>query len=154
MDWISRIPGDKEGLAQLFLRVMLGVVMFPHGAQKAFGWFHGPGRATTVEAFSSLGFPPWSTYVLIFLESGGALLLIAGFLTRVWGLGFLVTISVCMVLNHIPNGFFMNWYGQQQGEGYEYHLLIIGISLALIAGGGGRYSLDYLLGGRKGTGSN
>ena len=84
----------------------------------------------------------------------GALLLIAGFLTRIWGLGFLVTISVCMALNHIQNGFFMNWYGQQQGEGFEYHLLIIGISLALIAGGGGEYSLDSLLRKRKGFGAN
>lgn len=153
MDLLSRIPGDK-GLAQLFIRVMLGTVMFPHGAQKAFGWFHGPGLRATVDAFASLGFPRWSAYVLIFLESGGALLLIAGFLTRIWGLGFLVTISVCMALNHIQNGFFMNWYGQQQGEGFEYHLLIIGISLALITGGGGKYSLDSLLWKRKGFGAN
>lgn len=150
MGHVPRIPGNQEGLAPLFLRLMLGLVMFPHGAQKAFGWFHGPGLQKTVDAFAAMGFPQWSTYGLVFLESGGALLLMAGLLTRVWACGFLVSISVCAALNHIENGFFMNWYGQQQGEGYEYHLLVIGISLALTIGGGGRYSLDRLFCARAG----
>jgi putative oxidoreductase len=126
--------------------------MFPHGAQKAFGWFHGPGLRGTLEAFAAMGFPPWSTSILIFLESGGALLLVAGLLTRVWALGFLVSMSVCMALNHVQNGFFMNWFGQQQGEGFEYHLLAIGICLALVAAGGGKYSLDHRLFAKEGKG--
>lgn len=43
---------------------------------------------------------------------------------------------------HLPNGFFMNWFGQQQGEGVEYHLLVIGIAAALLVTGGGRWSVD------------
>ncbi|MHB8790126.1 MAG: DoxX family protein [Desulfobulbaceae bacterium] len=153
MDCFFRLPGDKGAVAQLCIRVMLGIVMFPHGAQKAFGWFQGPGLQGTLDAFASMGFPQWSTYILIFLESGGALLLAAGLLTRVWALGFLVSISVCMALNHVQHGFFMNWYGQLQGEGYEYHLLVIGISLALIVGGGGRYSFDHRLCAKAGSGA-
>jgi putative oxidoreductase len=137
--------GNNQDLAQLSIRVMLGTVMFPHGAQKAFGWFHGPGLQGTLEGFTGMGFPPWAALLLIFLESGGALLLVAGFLSRLWAMGFLVSMTVCMALNHVRHGFFMNWYGQQQGEGFEYHLLVIGICLALIIGGGGRYSLDRLL---------
>lgn len=152
MNLFPRIPGNQEGWAQLLIRATLGIVMFPHGAQKAFGWFHGPGLQGTLDAFAGMGFPQWSTYILIFLESGGALLLVAGLLTRIWALGIMVSISVCVALNHLQNGFFMNWYGQQQGEGYEYHLLIIGICLALIAGGGGKYSLDHLLCKREGGG--
>ncbi|MHB8809166.1 MAG: DoxX family protein [Desulfobulbaceae bacterium] len=151
---VLRIPEDKGGLAQVFIRLTLGIVMFPHGAQMAFGWFHGPGLQGTLDAFSAMGFPPWSTSILIFLESGGALLLVAGLLTRIWALGIMISISVCVALNHLQNGFFMNWYGQQQGEGYEYHLLVIGICLALIVGGGGRYSLDRLLWKREGRGTN
>lgn len=151
MNLFPRIPGSREGLAQVIIRAALGIVMFPHGAQKAFGWFHGPGPQGTLDAFAAMGFPQWSTCILIFLESGGALLLVAGLLTRIWALGIMISISVCVALNHLQHGFFMNWYGQQQGEGYEYHLLIIGICLALIVGGGGRYSLDHLLWKREGS---
>ncbi len=43
---------------------------------------------------------------------------------------------------HLPHGFFMNWFGQQQGEGYKYHLLVIGMTAALLITGGGRWSVD------------
>jgi putative oxidoreductase len=46
---------------------------------------------------------------------------------------------------HLPHGFFMNWGGQQQGEGYEYHLLVIGIAAALLITGGGRWSVDRVV---------
>lgn len=153
MAGLCRLFGTNQDPGQLFIRVVLGTVMFPHGAQKAFGWFQGPGSRGTVEAFAAMGFPTWSVIILILLlESGGALLLVAGFLTRIWAMGFLVSISLCMALNHIRHGFFMNWYGHQQGEGFEYHLLVIGICLALISGGGGTYSLDRLLCRQKSTG--
>ena len=54
--------------------------------------------------------------------------------------------AVLMV--HLPHGFFMNWFGQQAGEGYEYHLLVIGMCLALIVTGAGRWSLDKEIGDR------
>lgn len=153
MDVCSIFLGRNQDLAQLFIRGLLGAVMFPHGAQKAFGWFHGPGVQKTLDAFSGMGFPVWSTYFLIFLESAGALLLIVGLLTRIWALGFLISMSICMALNHIQNGFFMNWYGRQQGEGFEFHLLVIAICLALVVGGSGRYSIDHLVCRRKRSGA-
>jgi len=45
----------------------------------------------------------------------------------------------------LPNGFFMNWGGDQHGEGFEYHLLVLGMSLALIIGGAGKLSVDSLI---------
>jgi putative oxidoreductase len=47
-----------------------------------------------------------------------------------------------IVTTHLPHGFFMNWFGKQQGEGYEYHLLVIGIAVALLVTGAGKWSVD------------
>ena len=131
--------------AQLFIRLALGVVMFPHGAQKVLGWFGGPGITKTLQAFVGMGFPAWSVVALMAVESLGAVLLVFGFLTRLWALGIAASITICMFLNHVQHGFFMNWFGQQQGEGFEYHILVIGICLALLIKGGGALSVDRKL---------
>jgi putative oxidoreductase len=128
--------------AQLFIRLALGVVMFPHGAQKVLGWFGGPGITKTIQAFAAMGFPAWSVVALMVVESLGAVLLVFGFLTRLWAVGIGAIITICMFLNHVQHGFFMNWFGQQQGEGYEYHILVIGICAALLIKGGGAFSVD------------
>jgi len=131
--------------AQLFIRLALGVVMFPHGAQKVFGWFGGPGLEQTLRTFSEMGFPVWSTLVLMVIEYLGSIFLIMGFLTRLWAIGMATTITICMFMNHVQNGFFMNWFGQQNGEGIEYHILVIGIAIALTLRGGGMFSVDRSL---------
>lgn len=131
--------------AQLFIRLALGVVMFPHGAQKVLGWFGGPGITNTLQAFAGMGFPEWSVVALMVVESLGAVLLVFGFLTRLWAVGIGMSITICMFLGHVKHGFFMNWLGQQQGEGFEYHLLVIGICLALLIKGGGALSVDRKL---------
>ncbi|MBP1741978.1 MAG: hypothetical protein H6Q48_4271 [Deltaproteobacteria bacterium] len=131
--------------AQLFIRVALGVVMFPHGAQKVLGWFGGPGITKTLQAFAGMGFPQWSVVALMGVESLGAMLLVFGFLTRLWAIGIGASITICMFLSHVQHGFFMNWFGQQQGEGFEYHLLVIGICVALLLKGGGALSMDRKL---------
>jgi len=131
--------------AQLFIRLALGIVMFPHGAQKVLGWFGGPGITKTLQAFAGMGFPEWSVVALMVVESLGSALLVFGFLTRLWAIGIGASITICMFLNHVQNGFFMNWFGQQQGEGFEYHLLVIGICLALLIKGGGALSVDRKL---------
>ena len=131
--------------AQLFIRLALGVVMFPHGAQKVLAWFGGPGITKTLQAFAGMGFPAWSVVALMAVESLGAVLLVFGFLTRLWALGIAASITICMFLNHVQHGFFMNWFGQQQGEGFEYHILVIGICLALLIKGGGALSVDRKL---------
>jgi putative oxidoreductase len=128
--------------AQLFIRLALGVVMFPHGAQKVLGWFGGTGITKTLQAFAGMGFPAWSVIVLMGVEFLGSALLIFGFLTRLWAIGIGVSITICMFMNHVQNGFFMNWLGQQKGEGFEYHILVIGICLALLIRGGGALSVD------------
>ena len=57
--------------------------------------------------------------------------------------------AICMFMNHVQHGFFMNWFNQQKGEGFEYHVLVLGIALALLIKGGGMLSVDRAIGTRS-----
>jgi putative oxidoreductase len=73
----------------------------------------------------------------------GALGLITGFLTRVSAFGVAVTMVVAAILGkHYEHGFFLNWFGNQKGEGLEYFLLILTLLIASLIEGGGRASVD------------
>ncbi len=138
-----------DSVALLFIRLALGIVIFPHGAQKVFGWFDGYGFAGTVEAFSQGGFPVPGVWLLMAIELLGALGLIFGFMTRLSAFGIGGSQAICALMNHVQYGFFMNWFGQQQGEGFEFHILTVGIALALVIKGGGLLSLDRALSGNS-----
>jgi putative oxidoreductase len=56
---------------------------------------------------------------------------------------------VGLITVHWPYGLFMNWYGNQKGEGFEYHLLVLGMAIALIIVVGGAWSLDSALAGAR-----
>jgi putative oxidoreductase len=147
---LKRLIRTGDDTAALILRVMLGVVFFPHGAQKLFGWFGGNGFSGTMAFFTDkMGIPAVLAFLAIMAESVGAVALIAGFLTRVAALGVGTNMVVAIFMVHLPNGFFMNWAGNKQGEGFEYHLLVIAIALALIIKGGGRWSFDRMLSAQK-----
>ena len=138
-----------ESWSGLILRLTLGLVMFPHGAQKMLGWFGGFGFDGTMGFFTQkMGLPWIIAFLVIIGEFFGSLGLLAGVLTRFTAASFIVIMLGAIVTTHWPVGFFMNWFGQQQGEGYEYHLLVIGISAALLAAGAGKWSLDRLIAAR------
>lgn len=144
------IMKTTDSVALLFIRVALGAVMFPHGAQKVLGWFGGAGFSGTIEMFrTNAGFPAALVILLMAIELLGSMGLIAGFFTRVSALGIGGAMAICALMNHVQNGFFMNWMGDKQGEGFEFHILVVGISLALLIKGGGMFSLDRMLAGRK-----
>ena len=127
-------------------RVMLGCVMFPHGAQKLLGWFGGFGFTNSMTYFTQTAGLPWVVAFLIIMgESFGSLGLILGFFTRLSAFGLICIMLGAIITIHIHNGFFMNWFGKQAGEGFEYHLLVIGISIPLLIHGGGKYSVDGLI---------
>jgi putative oxidoreductase len=122
---------------------MLGIVMLPHGAQKLLGWFGGFGFAGTMGMFTEkMHISAALAFLVIMSESFGSLGLITGFLTRLSAFGSLCVMLGAIMMVHWPNGFFMNWFGKQPGEGFEYHLLVIGMSLALLLAGGGKWSVD------------
>jgi len=136
---------DRDA-SSLVLRVMLGIVFFPHGAQKAIGWFGGHGLAGTLDFFTqNMGMPLAVAALVIAAEFLGALGLITGLLTRLAAFGICCVMTGAIFLVHMKNGFFMNWSGNQAGEGFEYHLLAIAIAIALMFKGGGRWSLDRLI---------
>ncbi len=127
----------------LILRLTLGLVMLPHGAQKLLGMFGGFGFDGTMGFFTEkMGIPWIIAFLIIMGESFGSLGLIVGFLTRFSAASIGVIMLGAITLVHLPHGFFMNWFGKQAGEGYEYHLLVLGIAIALTILGAGRWSVD------------
>jgi len=143
MEWFFR---TQDTWQNLIVRVSLGAVIFPHGAMKLLGWFGGNGVSGTIEVFSqNYHIPAFLTLLVIAAESLGALGLIVGFATRLCAFGIFCDMIGAVYLVHWPHGFFMNWYGKQSGEGFEYHLLVMGMALALMITGAGRLSLDGLV---------
>lgn len=146
---LGRLLATDRSLAPVALRAMLALVMFPHGAQKALGWFGGYGWSGTMGFLTEqVGMPSIAAALVILLEFLGPILLFVGLGTRAVALGFAGIMVGAIATVHAPNGFFMNWSGSQPGEGYEYHLLVIAIAVALVFTGGGRWSLDGKLAAR------
>ncbi len=143
---LNKLLTTNDEIAATALRITLGLVIFPHGAQKLFAWFGGYGFSGTMHHFTeNMGIPYVFALLAILAESFGSLGLIVGLGTRIAALGIGITIGVAALMGHVQHGFFMNWSGKQAGEGFEYHLLVVGMALALIISGGGKWSLDRLL---------
>ena len=126
-------------------RLALGLVMLPHGAQKALGWFGGGGFSATVAGMSGMGIPAPLVVLVIAAEFLGALGLVFGLLGRVSALGIAAVMAGATLMVHLPHGFFMNWMGAQKGEGFEYHLLAMGLAAIVMIKGSGAFSLDRLI---------
>ena len=136
--------GDDLGLT--LLRLVLGVIFLAHGAQKVFGWFGGYGFKATMGFFTQgMHIPAVFAFLAIMAEFLGGLGLILGWLTRIAAFGITVNMLVAIFLAHLPNGLFMNWTGQQKGEGFEFHLLVLAMTLVLMIKGAGAFSIDHAL---------
>ncbi|HEX7239385.1 MAG TPA: DoxX family protein [Longimicrobiaceae bacterium] len=142
----QRLIRTDDDLAVFFVRVALAVVIWPHGAQKALGWWHGRGPAPTMEFFERLwGIPPFVTGLVILAEFVGPILLLTGFLGRFAALAIGMVMIGAVWFDTGKWGFFMNWYGQPRGEGFEFHILALGMVAALLVRGSGRWSVDRAL---------
>lgn len=142
---MKRLLATSDDVTLTILRLVLGVVFFAHGAQKMLGWFGGYGFHGTMGFFEHLGFPAPVAFLIICTEFFGGLGLIVGLLTRIPALGIGVEMIGAILMVHLPNGFFMNWFGNQKGEGFEYHLLVIAIAAVLLIRGAGAFSVDRAL---------
>ena len=143
---LKKFFSTEDSLAPLVIRVTLGAVMLPHGAQKALGIFGGGGFAATMKGMSQgMGIPAVVVFLIILSEFLGSIGLILGVATRFCAFGTFSIMTGAIFMVHLPNGFFMNWFGNQAGEGFEYHLLAIGMAAALMIAGGGKWSVDRFL---------
>jgi putative oxidoreductase len=151
---LDRLLSTDRDRTLLLQRVVLGLVMFPHGAQKLLGWFGGYGYSGTMGFFTETMHLPAPLAVLIILaESVGALCLLFGVGTRLAALGIAAVMLGAIFTTHLDFGFFMNWFGAQQGEGFEFHLLALALALPLVVRGGGLLSADGALAERLRSGA-
>lgn len=140
---LLRTPDDK---VLTLLRIVLAIVVFPHGAQKMLGWYGGFGPAGTLGFLTSQMHIPYAIALLVFVgEFFAPIALFFGFLGRLSALAIAIDFAVVVLKVHAQNGFFMNWGGQQRGEGYEFFILLIGIAVALVIRGSGAWSIDRLI---------
>ena len=143
LTWLIDMDGDW---VLTIVRVVLGVVLFAHGAQKLLGWFGGQGFSVTVRTFrDQLGIPAPLACLAIAAEFFCGLGLIVGLLTRIAALGISITMVVAALMVHLKYGFFLNWFGEKQGHGVEYHLVVIALALVVIVKGAGAFSFDSAL---------
>jgi Predicted membrane protein len=141
---------NSNNWTALFARLALGITIFPHGAQKLLGWFGGYGFNGTMGFLTAQAHLPWIfSFLVIIIESIGALALIFGFGTRIAAFGMLANFVGILFTTHLNNGFFMNWYSQAgKGEGIEYFILVYGLAIVSLIAGGGKASIDAALTGK------
>ena len=142
---MKKVMATGNDVALTILRVVLGTVFFAHGAQKMLGWFGGFGFHGTMGFFTNMGMPAPLAFLIICTEFFGGLGLIVGLLTRIASFGIACLMVGAIFMVHLQNGFFMNWMGNQKGEGFEYHLLVLAMAAALLLRGAGAFSLDRAL---------
>jgi len=142
--YLQSLVATGDSFAATALRLALGIMILPHGLQKTFGWLGGYGFKGTMGYLTGTVGAPWIfAFLAILAESLGGLMLITGFGTRVAAVG-IGGVMIVAALQHRANGFFMNWTGAQKGEGIEFHLLALGMVVALLILGGGKWSVDSL----------
>jgi len=130
----------QQGLAVAIVRIITGVMFMMHGYQKLFMM----GLPAITDGFTKMGIPmPTITAMLVtFLEFFGGIGLVIGLLTRLIALGLVVDMLGAIVLVHLANGFFLP-------TGYEFVLLLMVLSLSLVVGGPGRFSVDDMIAARR-----
>lgn len=143
----KKIMHTGNSPAAFFLRLALGIVMLAHGLQQTLGWFGGKGLTGKIAYYTGPSYHiPWIfAFLGILTISIGSILLIIGLWGRIMAFLEGVFLIVAFSTTHIFNGFFMNWEGTKHGEGFEYHILAIGIIIAIIIYGSGWLSLDRFL---------
>ena len=139
---MHRLTDTDDNLASIFLRVSFAMMIIPHGLEKVFGAFGGLGFEKTMAIFTEQFHIPWTVGVFaIAVEFLSPIAMLVGYQTRINALllaGFMTVAGSF----HLKHGFHMNWFGEKAGEGFEFHILAIGMMLALAMIGGGKYSLD------------
>ena len=142
----QKLVATSNDFVLTILRLFLGFVFFLHGSQKMLGWFGGYGFSGTMHFFTGMmHIPAFFAFLAIAAEFFGGIGLIIGFLSRIAAFGIMIEMLVAVAMIHRHFGVFINWTGTQKGEGYEFHLLVFAICIAIIVRGAGALSVDRAL---------
>src|ERR1700726_1347042 len=143
---LESLTGTRADWVVGIARILLGIIFFGHGAQKMLGWFGGPGLANSMRTFTEhLHIPSTLAFLVIAGEFFSGIGLIVGLFSRIAALVIVLTMVGAIATVHFRFGFFLNWFGTQEGHGIEYHLLTIALALVVVVQGAGAFSLDRLL---------
>lgn len=140
-----RLIATNASWAPTVARLVLGFVMLPHALQKVFGMFGGAGFDGTMKMFEHNGLPAVAAFLIIAGELLGSIALIIGGLSRIGALAIAIIMAGAIATVHAKVGFWMNWYGSQGGEGFEYHILALGLCAVVLISGAGLFSVDRSL---------
>src|SRR5215212_173724 len=141
---LRKLVSTSNDTGALVARLALGLIIAPHGAQHALGWFGGYGFGGTFEWMTAtLGFPAPLAALAILTELTAPFGLVLGLGGRLAALG-VAGIMIGAISTHVANGFFMNWFGSLPAgtEGYEYHLLALALAAVVVIKGSGALSID------------
>jgi putative oxidoreductase len=141
---IEKILHTDPDYALTFLRIIAGLIIFPYGMQKLFGWFGGPGIGGTLKDLDSRRIPRSIAWLIIVGQSFGSIALVTGFLGRIAAAGLFIIFTGALIV-HLPDGWAMNWFGEKTGEGIEYHVMLFSLLLIVIVRGSGAMSIDRWL---------
>lgn len=132
--------------AYILLRIVAGVIIFPYGMQKLFGWFNdlggGVGIKETLVQMAKKKIPKGIAWLIIIGQSVGSIALILGFLGRIAAVGNFIIFAGALFV-HSSDGWAMNWASRKKGEGIEYFVLLLSILLVIAVKGSGSLSIDY-----------
>ena len=146
MPLLAQMLSTNADWLQTVARLVLGVIFFAHGSQKLLGWFEGPGLRSTIRGMTQqLGLPAVLAFGAVGAEFFGGVALIIGLLGRLAAAGILVIMLSAIAMVHGRYGLFLNWFGDREGHGFEYHLLAIALALVIVIRGSGALSLDRLI---------
>jgi putative oxidoreductase len=139
---LGRLYETLSDVAWLILRVTVGGSLIPHGMQKLFMAFNGPGVEKFAAGLASRGFPAPTLmgWLVALTEFVGGTLLAIGFLTRPAAAAIFIFMMVAVFSTHLPNGFFWT------ERGFEYPLMWGIAALFFLIRGGGPYSVDRAIG--------
>ena len=144
---LGKLVATRRDFSPTVARVVLGGVMLPHGLMKL-GAFGAPDLSANLDYLTGdVGLPTALALLVVFIEVVGSLALIVGVLTRPAALGMAAVMIGAAVTEHASHGFFMNWFGDSPAgvEGYEYHVLTLGMSIPLMLSGAGAFSVDRII---------
>ncbi len=142
---LDKLLKTNNSGAGIYLRLALATAILPMGYLKITDF------SNIMEVLQSYyGLPAVIAFLVIIIEFFSPILLIAGLLSRI-NAALLGIVMIGATFYHLEHGFFINWFGNQDGEGYQFHILAIGAAVALVISGGGKWSLDTILNNRNGA---